>query len=203
MCMVSFPSCLAGFWGFHPYMYLFSFGKLFCDLLLTEDCGSWQLQLSSRALATPARINSWWLPAFHFLLLFHNIVCVCFVTIRSRATNYRWIYHPNCTFQNCCILLYWEHKKLLNRLSCLSLQVDRRGIREHIHGNHDSDGNAWCHVGRWSGSYQVTANCFWQCPPEINYWWLSPVFTGYKTVFELIQDHGDRYPAGPQVRGST
>ena len=30
--VVSFPSCLAGFLGFHPYMRLFSLGKLFCDL---------------------------------------------------------------------------------------------------------------------------------------------------------------------------
>ena len=30
--MVSFPSSLVGFLGFHPYMRLFSFRKLFCDL---------------------------------------------------------------------------------------------------------------------------------------------------------------------------
>ena len=33
--MVSFPSCLAGVWGFHPYMHLFSFGKL---LWLVHKC---------------------------------------------------------------------------------------------------------------------------------------------------------------------
>jgi len=27
--VVSFPSCLAGFWSFHPYLRLFSFRKLF------------------------------------------------------------------------------------------------------------------------------------------------------------------------------
>ena len=32
--VVSFLSCLASFWGLHPYMRLFSFGKLFCDLFL-------------------------------------------------------------------------------------------------------------------------------------------------------------------------
>ena len=32
--MVSFPSSLVGFLGFHPYMRLFSFRKLFCDLFL-------------------------------------------------------------------------------------------------------------------------------------------------------------------------
>ena len=32
--LASFPSCLVGFWGFHPYIHLFSFRKLFCDLLL-------------------------------------------------------------------------------------------------------------------------------------------------------------------------
>ena len=32
--VVSFPSSLVGFWGFQPYMGLFSFRKLFCDLLL-------------------------------------------------------------------------------------------------------------------------------------------------------------------------
>ena len=31
--VVSFPSSLVGFWGFHPYMCLFSFRKLFCDFL--------------------------------------------------------------------------------------------------------------------------------------------------------------------------
>ena len=30
--VVSFPSSLVGFVGFHPYMHLFSFRKLFCDL---------------------------------------------------------------------------------------------------------------------------------------------------------------------------
>ena len=35
MHVVSFPSSLVGFLGFHPYMHLFSFRKLFCDLL---DC---------------------------------------------------------------------------------------------------------------------------------------------------------------------
>lgn len=65
-------------------------------------------------------------------------------------------------------LLYWEHKKLLNRLNCLSLQVDRRGIRGHIHGNHDIDGNAWCHVGSCSGSYQAYRINIWgiQSPEE-------------------------------------
>ena len=33
-CYVSFPSSLVGFWGSHPYMHLFSFRKLFCDLFL-------------------------------------------------------------------------------------------------------------------------------------------------------------------------
>ena len=32
--MVSFPSSLVGFLGFHPYMCLFLFRKLFCDLFL-------------------------------------------------------------------------------------------------------------------------------------------------------------------------
>ena len=32
--MVSFPSSLVGFLGFHPYMRFFSFRKLFCDLFL-------------------------------------------------------------------------------------------------------------------------------------------------------------------------
>ena len=32
--VVSFPSSLVGFWGFHPYMCFFSFRKLFCDLFL-------------------------------------------------------------------------------------------------------------------------------------------------------------------------
>ena len=32
--MVSFPSSLVGLLGFHPYMRLFSFKKLFCDLFL-------------------------------------------------------------------------------------------------------------------------------------------------------------------------
>ena len=32
--MVTFPSSLVGFLGFHPYMCLFSFGKLYCDLFL-------------------------------------------------------------------------------------------------------------------------------------------------------------------------
>ena len=32
--VVSFPSSLVGFLGFHPYMRLFSFRKLFCDLFL-------------------------------------------------------------------------------------------------------------------------------------------------------------------------
>ena len=32
--MVSFPSSLVGFLGFHPYTPLFSFRKLFCDLFL-------------------------------------------------------------------------------------------------------------------------------------------------------------------------
>ena len=31
---MSFPSSLVGFLGFHPYMCLFSFRKLFCDLFL-------------------------------------------------------------------------------------------------------------------------------------------------------------------------
>ena len=35
LCMVSFPSSLVGFLGFHPTcMRLFSFRKLFCDLFL-------------------------------------------------------------------------------------------------------------------------------------------------------------------------
>ena len=34
----------------------------------------------------------------------------------------------------------------INCTFVVSLQVDRRAIREHIHGNHDDDGNAWCHV---------------------------------------------------------
>ena len=33
--VVSSPSSLVGFWGFHPYMCLFSFRKLFCDLFLS------------------------------------------------------------------------------------------------------------------------------------------------------------------------
>ena len=36
--VVSFPSCLVGLWGFHPYMHLFSFRKLFCDLFLLFFC---------------------------------------------------------------------------------------------------------------------------------------------------------------------
>ena len=32
--MVSFPSSLIGFQGFHPYMRLFSLRELFCDLFL-------------------------------------------------------------------------------------------------------------------------------------------------------------------------
>ena len=43
----------------------------------------------------------------------------------------------------------------------------------------------------WPRLPRVIANCSWQCPPEINHWWLSPVFTGYRTDFELIQDHGE------------
>ena len=39
--MVSFPSCLVGFWGFHPYMCLFAFGKLFCDFKLTMVTGAY------------------------------------------------------------------------------------------------------------------------------------------------------------------
>ena len=45
--VVSLPSCLVGFWGFHSYMCLFAFGKLFCDFT------SWMMgaDLSSQAQA--------------------------------------------------------------------------------------------------------------------------------------------------------
>ena len=33
-CCGVVPSCLAGFCGFHPYLHLFSFRKLFCVLFL-------------------------------------------------------------------------------------------------------------------------------------------------------------------------
>ena len=34
------PSCLSGFWGFLPYMHLFSFGKHFCDFIIYNHCFS-------------------------------------------------------------------------------------------------------------------------------------------------------------------
>ena len=45
--MVLFLSCLVGFWGFHPYMCLFSLRKLFCDFICWLATASGYCELSA------------------------------------------------------------------------------------------------------------------------------------------------------------
>ena len=69
--VVSFPSSLVGFWGFHPYMCLFSFGRLFVTCLCTDNNirhrhPKSSLKTSSRlssgltTLLVPSPLELWW-----------------------------------------------------------------------------------------------------------------------------------------------
>ena len=126
--MVSFPSCLVGFWGFHPYMCLFAFGKLFCDLfyiiplnrhhrrIITAPNSTHTIRSSGRNKCSPRIVAAATIcgTCTHMEIIsdddYHAGRAVCAVQLVSMADNRTERLRLLLTASNSChcILLHWS-----------------------------------------------------------------------------------------------